>query len=544
MEQELRERLAAVLAGAGADVPDAGVLEITVPPEPAHGDLSTNAALIYAQQLGRPPRPLAEELAAAARGLPAVTRAEVAGPGFVNVHLADEVILGALADAVKGGNDYGRSNAGRRRKVQVEFVSANPTGPLNAVSARAAAFGDALARLLAFTGYDAAREFYVCDVGTQIDLLGVSVCERFKESATGEAAAIPAEGYHGAYVADLAASLARAGRLTRETDPAAAGRAAAEEVVKVQAAALDSFRVGAVNWFRESDLYAAAKVDGARKRLEGRGVTYEHDGALWLQTTAAGDDEDRVLVRADGRPTYFLADVAYHLDKFDRGFTLVIDVLGPDHHGHVKKMLAAVSLLGLPAGWLEIIISQQVNLVEGGAKVKMSKRAGAVVPMTELVANPGVDASRFFFLMRSAASHLDFDLELARKQSLENPVYYVQYSHARVAGILREAGELAAGAPTAGDAAALDLPEERVIARKVWEFPRVVGAAAARREPHRVAAFATELASLFHNYYQHNRIIRAATPAQVRGRLLLTRAVGQTVRNALELLGVSAPTSM
>jgi len=542
MEKTLQSLLYESLSRAGADVAE-GDAEFTVPPDPTHGDLTTNAALVFARTLGADPRALAADVAAALRGAPGVVRAEVAGPGFVNLRLADDVILGALRAAVERGDDYGRSDPGAGVRTLVEFVSANPTGPLNAVNARAAAFGDALARLLSFTGDDAAREFYVCDVGTQMDLLGQSVRARLLESL-GEEAEVPEGGYRGEYVADLARRLRERGEISPADGDAAVAAAAALELVSGQKADLEAFGVSFDRWFRESSLYPA-KVEEARESLVRRGATYEKEGALWLRTTAAGDDEDRVIVRSDGRPTYFMADVAYHLDKHDRGFARVIDVLGPDHHGHVKKLHAMVELLGFPAEWLEVIISQQVNLLEGGEKVKMSKRAGNLVTMAEVTGGIGVDAARFFFLMRSASSHLDFDIELARKQSPENPVYYAQYCHARVESILREAGAEKAAAPAdAADLGELGLPEERLLARTIWEFPKYVQNAARAREPHRLTAYAATLASLFHNYYHHHRIIQAPSEAAAAARLVLARAVGQTMKNALRLLGVSAPPRM
>jgi arginyl-tRNA synthetase len=542
MEEELRTLLRNALAKLGAEAP-ADAADFAVPPDPQHGDLTTNAALALAKELGANPRALAEELAKALRQSPASAEVEVAGPGFVNVRLADAVIFGALREALARGDDYGRGDAGSGERVQVEFVSANPTGPLNAVNARAAAFGDALGRLLEFSGYAVEREFYVCNVGTQMDLLGQSVRARMAELRGGEAE-IPEGGYRGEYVVDLARQLVEARGLSDDADDAAIIAAAADEIVSGQKADLEAFGVDFDVWFREDSLYPD-DVEAARYLLEYRGAVYEKEGALWLKTTAAGDDEDRVIVRADGRPTYFMADVAYHLNKRERGFARAIDVLGPDHHGHVKKLYAMAELLGIPAGWLEVIISQQVNLLEGGEKVKMSKRAGSLVTMREVIDGIGVDAARFFFLMRTAGSHLDFDIELARKQSPENPVYYAQYCHARVESIKREAGAEAAAAPAdEADLAALEQDEDRLLARAIWEFPAVVAAAAERREPHRLTAYATGLASLFHNYYHHHRILQAPSEAAVRGRLLLTRAVGQTMKNALGLLGVSAPAQM
>ncbi|MEE9456313.1 MAG: arginine--tRNA ligase [bacterium] len=542
MEEKLRTLLRKALAelgGEGAEE-EAG---FTVPPNPEHGDLTTNAALVLAKKLDADARKLAQNVAEELRKAPDAAAVDVAGPGFVNVRLADAVLFVSLREALARGDDYGRGDEGRGARVQVEFVSANPTGPLNAVNARAAAYGDALACLLEFTGHDVEREFYVCNVGTQMDLLGQSVRARLAE-LRGEKAEIPDGGYRGEYVIDLARRLREEGKISDGEDVAQLAAAAAAEIVDRQRADLADFGVNFDLWFREDSLYPA-DVETAKRVAAERDAVYEKDGALWLKTTAAGDDEDRVIVRADGRPTYFMADIAYHLNKYERGFAKAIDVLGPDHHGHVNKLYAMAELLGLPDGWLEIIISQQVNLLEGGEKVKMSKRAGNLVTMREVMDNIGVDAARFFFLMRTPAAHLDFDLELARTQTPENPVYYAQYCHARVESVKQEAGaEAAEASPEAADLAALNLAEERLIARAVWEFPKVVANAAARREPHRLTAYATNLAALFHNYYQHHRILQAPSEAEVQARLVLTRALGQTMKNALRLLGVSAPSQM
>ncbi len=542
MEEELqtllRKALAELGAGAAEEEPD-----FTVPPNAEHGDLTTNAALVLAKRSNVDARELARKVAEELRKAPAAADVDVAGPGFVNVRLADAVIFDSLREALAQGDDYGRGDQGRGARVQVEFVSANPTGPLNAVNARAAAYGDALARLLEFTGHDVEREFYVCNVGTQMDLLGESVRARLAE-LRGEKAEIPEGGYRGEYVVDLAHALREKGEISDGDDAGKIAEAAAEEIVARQKADLADFGVNFDLWFREDSLYPGG-VEAAKSVVAERGAVYEKDGALWLKTTAAGDDEDRVIIRADGRPTYFMADIAYHLGKHERGFAKAIDVLGPDHHGHVKKLYAMAELLGLPDGWLEIIISQQVNLLEGGEKVKMSKRAGNLVTMREVMDNIGVDAARFFFLMRTPGAHLDFDLELARTQTPDNPVYYAQYCNARVESIKREAGaEAAEASPEDADLSTLDEAEERLTARAIWEFPKVVAAAAARREPHRLTAYAGTLASLFHNYYHHHRILQAPDEAKMRARLVLARAVGQTMKNALRLLGVSAPSQM
>lgn len=536
MENRLREKTLAALREAGADENDAGQVELTIPPDPAFGDLTTNAALIFGRKFGRPPRELAAAVAAALASDPDVASATVAGPGFVNLRLRDVFILKHIQRALQEGDSYGSSDHLRDQSLQVEFVSANPTGPLNAVNARAAAYGDALARCLSFLGAAVHKEYLVNDVGTQIELLGQSLRVRRRQDL-GQDACLPPEGYAGAYVIELARDLA--GQINWEADDVALGTKAAEVIVAGQRQDLAAFGVNFDRWFHQRELYPD-KIEDALRLLRQRGAVYHKDGATWLTTAAAGDDEDRVVVRNNGQPTYFMADIAYHLDKYRRGFSKAIDVLGPDHHGHQKKMYAMTRLLGIPEGWLEIIISQQVNLLAEGVKVKMSKRAGHLVTLRELIDAIGVDAARFFFLTRSPSAHLDFDLALARKQTPENPVYYAQYCHARVESIKREGPPVT----TDFDLGALSLPEERLLARTIWELPAIAYDAAVRRQPHHLVSYVIRLAGLFHNYYHHHRVLQAPSAAKAAARLALVAAVGQTVKNALALVGVSAPDRM
>lgn len=544
MEELLKERISEALAGAAGIEIDPAAVELSVPADPAHGDLATNAAMVYAKDAGGKPRELAGAIVEKLGALEDVESVDVAGPGFINFKLADAFFTGVVTEILKSGDQYGKRDVGAGEYVQVEFVSANPTGPLNAVSARQAVYGDALARVLKFTGHKVETEYLVNDVGTQVDLFVESVRARMAEAIGRSEPKLPDAGYQGEYVRELARDfLAGKGKALID-DTAAVTEKAVAKMVEDQKDVLTTFRVEFDNWFRQSTMYPDF-IEETLKTLEGNGAVYEREGAKWARTTAEGDDEDRVVVRADGRPTYFLADLAYHLNKRRRGYDKAIVVLGPDHHGHQKRMYAGMLLLGIPDGWLEIILNQQVNMLSAGEKTKMSKRAGALVEMAEVIDEIGVDAARFFFLMRSHTAHLDFDLELAKQETLENPVYYAQYCHARVASLVREAAKEGwKPDKLKPDLSALDAPEERLLMRKLWEFGNVVETAARQREPHRLTTYLTELAGQFHGWYQKYRVLQAETRELGMARLTLARAAGQVVRNALWLLGVEAPERM
>jgi len=513
------------------------------PPRAEFGDYSTNAALLLAPGLGEPPRDLAARLGTALQGRlgASLERYEVAGPGFVNLFVSDAWLNGALAAVLTAGEAFGSGGAVVAEHVLVEFVSANPTGPMHVGHARNAAYGDALARVLAFHGDRVEREFYVNDAGSQVLKLGESI------SALARGEVVSEDGYQGDYVVELAANVADAATL----DPAALGRAAVAIMVARIAESLNDFRVSFDSWAYESALHEGdpSPVAHTLALLEEQGHAYRSEGALWLRTTEFGDDKDRVLVRSSGEHTYFASDIAYHQDKRERGFQLQIDVWGADHHGYVQRMKAAYQALGGDPAELELLIMQLVHLVRAGERAQMSKRAGEFVTLDELKAEIGVDAARWYLLARSHDTTVDLDLDLAREQSNENPVYYVQYAHARIASILAKAGAervqaaLAEAVDAGAEREALHATE-RALIEQLLAFPDELAEAAARRAPHRVAAYALELAQGFTAFYRDCRVVGAEPEEVESSRIALCVASGRTIGRSLELLGVSAPEEM
>jgi arginyl-tRNA synthetase len=512
------------------------------PPRPDFGDYSTNAALLLAPAAGTQPRELAERLgdALAARLGGQLVRYEVAGPGFLNLFLSDAWHRDALAEVLAAGESFGRDGDGTvaGERIIVEFVSANPTGPMHVGHARNAAYGDALARVLAFHGQRVEREFYVNDAGSQVHKLGESI------GALARGEEVPEDGYHGEYVVGLVAKLENASRM----EPGELGRAAVALMMGQIAGSLSEFRVNFDSWSYESALHDGdpSPVAHTLSILERQGHTYRSEGALWLRTTDYGDDKDRVLVRSNGEHTYFASDIAYHQDKRERGFDRQIDVWGADHHGYVGRMKAAYEALGGDPEHIEMLIMQLVHLVRRGERAQMSKRAGEFVTLEDLLREIGVDAARWFLLSRSHDTTIDLDLDLAREQSNENPVYYVQYAHARIASMLAKAGEqpveqARSGAWRAGDGLH---PAERTLIKKLIAFPGEVREAAARRAPHRIAAYALELAQQFTAFYRDCRVLGAESPMLEAQRLALCVASRQTIARALDLLGVDAPAEM
>jgi len=541
----LSEALRAALSGAGLD----GEILWEVPREEAHGDYATNAAMLLAKSARRPPRQVAEAIRQHFPRVPEVEKVEVAGPGFVNVFLAPAWCATALGEILETGEAYGRSEAGAGRRVQLEFVSANPTGPLVVVNARAAAVGDSLARILAAQGYRIFREYYVNDAGNQVQTLARSLEIRIRQQR-GEAAELPEEAYPGEYLVELAKEyLSTEGpavlgapegeRLDR------LGRFAVKRITDGQRRVLSAYGVEFDNWFSERALREGGKPPRVLERLRERGFVYDAEGAAWFRSTAFGDDKDRVLVKSDGEATYFVNDIAYHVDKIERGFERLIDLYGPDHHGHVLRMQAALKALGYPDGILDILIIQLVTLLREGQPVRMSKRMGEFVTMEELIGEVGRDAARFTFLTRRHDSPLDFDLEVVTRQTAENPVYYVQYAHARIASIFQHLREKKLPLPDwrRVDLGLLRLGEEQSLIKRLLQFPHVVAAAARTLEPHRIAYYLQELAGLFHPYYKGHRVI-GDDVALTNARLALAAGVGLVVRNGLDLLGVSAPEKM
>ncbi|HET7225142.1 MAG TPA: arginine--tRNA ligase [Candidatus Eisenbacteria bacterium] len=553
------------LADAARDVR----VEWAIPRERAHGDWTTNVALALAKPAGRPPRAIAEALAAAfPRAGSPFASVEVAGPGFLNLRYAPEFLAALPGRIMREAGAFGRSTGGAGTRVLIEYVSANPTGPLNVVSARAAAVGATLVRLLAATGHDAVGEFYVNDTGRQVDLLGLSLRARFLER-TGATAELPEGGYVGGYLVELARELpereARAALGAADGGLAWFQEQALARMLAWQQRDLADYGASFARWFRESELHRSGAVNATLDELEQRGVLYRAEAAegaeaeaddaahaaaegaapaglaTFLRTSAFGDDKDRVVVRSDGRPTYLLPDIAYHRDKAARGFRHAIDLWGPDHHGYIPRMRAALAALGLPAEFFDVIIVQQVNLKSGGQPVKMSKRAGEFVTLRDLMDDIGADCAKFLFLVRSTSAHLDFDLDLARRQNDENPAYYVQYAHARIASILRFARERGLEAHPAR--VRLDAAEEVALVRTLATFPEVVRGAAAAHEPHRIPTYLVDTAATFHRFYHACRVV-GDDVERSRGRLAIAEAARQVLANGLALLGVSAPERM
>jgi len=507
------------------------------PKKAGFGDYSTNAAMLLAPVLGEPPRAVAEKLGAALQARVAgVERVEVAGPGFLNLFLADAWYTSAVDEVLTAGEGYGRGD--RRRRIQVEFVSANPTGPLTAASGRHAAFGDALARLLELDGNEVQREYYFNDSGGQVQRLGASILAR----ARGEEP--PEDGYQGEYVTEIAAQIPGAASKSVE-------ELAAEGVAILMAgirATLERYRVRFDRWYLEASLYEGSPSawERARAKLQADGLVYEREGALWLRTTQlAGDEKDRPLVRSTGEPTYLAADVAYHWDKLARGFDTLVNVLGADHHSYAVRLRAIVAAAGADPDRLVVPLLQFVHVVEGGERASMSKRRGDFVTLEELIDEIGVDATRFFMLSRSADSTVDLDLTLAREQSAENPVYYIQYAHARIASLLRKAGEERVAAALAAPRAGLALePAERELIKKLLAFPAEIAEAADRHAPHRIATYALETAQSFTGFYRDCRVVGAEPEGLESFRIALSVAAQRVIARSLGLLGVSAPDTM
>ncbi|MBN1496790.1 MAG: arginine--tRNA ligase [Spirochaetes bacterium] len=523
--------------------------KVEYPREMKFGDYSTPIALESARLLRRSPMEIATGLARYIGTDPRMSSIEVVKPGFINMFLSTGFLYDNLKEIVRLGADYGSSSKQTPRRINIEFVSANPTGPLNIVSARAAAVGDTIANLMEFAGDVVDREFYVNDYGNQVSLLGRSVLARIREQK-GESVEFPEDGYHGAYIADIAAHIAE--DYEREMS-AIAGEdelvdflalKAIEYNLAGQRRDLEEFNVRFKTWFSERTLHEKGSVNETLDLLEKANGVYADEGKSMFRSTDYNDDKDRVLVRDDGRPTYFLADIAYHREKFERGYDLAIDIWGPDHHGHITRLLGAMKSLGFDGKRLNILISQQVNLLMEGETVKMSKRLGQFSTMRDLIDEIGVDVARYFFVMRSLESHLDFDLTLAKKESSENPVFYLQYAHARICSLFREAEKRGMTYdPSSADPAYLDNEESILLMKHLAKFPEEMEDAAEKCEPHRVATFLMKVAQAFHKFYTEHRILTDDRAMSVTY-LLLCDAVRTVMANGLTLLGVSAPDQM
>ena len=548
-EQEyLKTKLSKALESKGFAC--SGEFEITLerPKNPEHGDFATNVAMLLASKLKRSPREIAAELLDELDlDSKIVSKAEIAGAGFINFHLENQYLGESLTTILKELDKFGCSDWGARKKVQIEFVSANPTGPLNVVNARAATVGDVLVNLFNAVGFDAKREYYVNDAGRQIRLLGKSLSARYME-LIGREEPFPEEGYHGDYIRQLANDIhtehgEKFGSVEQNQRWQEFSELALEKILAEQQQTLSDFRVNFDIWFRESDLRTKNVHLKVLETLSENGHVYEKDGAKWFKSSEFGDEKDRVLVTSEGEPTYFLVDISYHVDKYQRGFEKLFDLWGPDHHGYIPRMKAALVALDYPDGSFEVNIIQQVNLLEKGEVVKMSKRAGKIIEMKELINEVGVDVARFFFVARRSQSPLDFDIDLAKNTSEENPVFYVQYAHARICNIIKHAEERAFKMPDHANLNLLEQEEELALIKKLLEFPDIVSKAAKFLEPHRIPNYLQDLAATFHRFYHHHRVV-TEDKALTEARLILIKCTKIVLANAFKLLGISAPERM
>ncbi len=548
-EQHLRASFTTVLHDMQLSWPEKAVIESSK--DPKHGDLASNLALVLAKNAGMPPRELAARIA---KKLPlldvSIASVDVAGPGFLNVTFCPAFWQDSILRIDKAGAAFGSANIGKGHKIQVEYVSANPTGPLHIGHGRGAAVGDSLARILRFAGYDVTTEYYINDAGRQMRLLGLSIWLRAKELA-GLPVVWPQDYYHGSYIIDLAREiLERNPGLTMLSDTEGQEKCFAWGMNSILAGIkrdLAEFHVEHQVWFSERSLVKQGAVEEAFARLQAAGLLYEKDGALWFKTRVFGDDKDRVLRKSDGSLTYFASDIAYHCDKFRRGFDQVVDVWGADHHGYIQRMRAAVQAIGHKPEDLEVVLIQLVNLLANGEQIAMSTRAGKFETLADVVREVGVDAARFMFLSRKSDSHLDFDLELVKARTMDNPVYYVQYAHARACSVLRKAADMGIHLPKQlclNDLGSLVAPEDITLLRTLDRFEDVVTGAARTLAVHHVSAYLMETAGLLHSYYAKHPILQAGDMATVRARLTLLRAVARVIANGLALLGVRAPESM
>ena len=567
-KEQIREILIQALEQARSagelDFQSLPAFEVEAPKQADHGDLATNLAMVLTKQAKIAPRKIAEAITKnleAPDGM--LQKVEIAGPGFINFFIEEAYWRQVIPEIHRLGPEYGNSGLGRGQKVQVEFVSANPTGPLHIGHGRGAALGDALANLLTVAGYEVVREYYINDVGNQINTLGKSLYFRLWE-LQGEKIEFPEDGYQGDYIKDLAQDYLADHReyltdiakildkkgfppetLLGEEGIIALGRYAGEVILDGIKKDLDDFGVRFDSWFSETELYTREIVDQALAILDKKGFLYEHEGALWFKATAFGDDKDRVVRRSTGVTTYFASDIAYHLYKFQQCYNLVVDIWGADHHGYVPRLQAAVKALGGGEQWLKVILVQLVSLLRHGEPVAMTTRGGTFVTLREVIDEVGKDAARFIFLTRRADSHLDFDLEVAKTQSPENPVYYVQYAHARLASVFRqaEAQNIPLPEPDPAMSPLLQLPEETSLLKMLANYPELVEAAARNLEPHRITYFLTELASQLHSYYYKHRFI-SEDAALTQARLCLVKAIQTVVAHGLGILGVEAPETM
>ncbi len=535
---------------------EAGELELSPFPEivvekpkdETLGDFSTNVAMILARSERKNPKVIAESVTRYLKN-GELSQAEIAGPGFINIKMSQEFFLERLRNAVSQGEDFGRSDLGQGTKVLIEFVSANPTGPLHVGHGRGAAVGDALARILKKAGYDLSAEYYINDVGNQMNFLGRSTWLRYRE-LLGEAIEFPEDHYRGEYIKDIAGEIVdQKGKefLNKPEEECIPffRKFAKDNILKGIEKDLSEFRVTFDNWFSEQSLYEDKSIEKAVDWLDGEGHIYEKDGAVWLKSSAFDDDKDRVIVKQTGERTYFCSDIAYHQNKINRGFKKLINLMGADHHGYVPRMAAVLEAMGYDKNIFKILLVQFVSLLRAGEKVPMSTRSGEFETLADVVKEVGVDAARYYFLMRSSDTHLDFDLELAKKETPDNPVFYIQYAHARICSIFRTAEEkgVAWNRSVDVDLSPLVEEEEFAIIRAILAFPEVVEKSARALEVHRISHYLLDLVSRFHGYYSRHRVI-SGDKSLTLARLFLLDALKTTIRNGFELMGISSPEKM
>ncbi len=556
----MKERLIPLLQSAIATATAEGTLKkseavsivLELPTQKGHGDYATPLALSLAKLEGRPPREIASAFVTILnRSLPPfIEKIEMAGPGYINFFINKSYWYDTLLEILKEKEEYGRATIGAGKRILIEFVSANPTGPLHVAHGRAAALGDTITRLLRAVGYQVDQEYYINDVGNQMALLGQSTALRYRE-LFGDKTELPAEAYKGDYIIDIAKGLqeTEGDAYLKNKDDTFFGQYSYQKILSWIQEDLDRFGIRFNRWFREADLYQNKEVEAAILFLRSNGAVYDADGAVWVATTRYGDDKDRVITRGNGEMTYFASDIAYHKNKFERGYDRLIDIWGADHHGYIGRVKAAVEALGYAPDRLDIVIHQLVNLLRGGKPVAMSKRSGEFVTLKEVMDEVGVDATRFFFVMRRSDTALDFDLELAKSTSDENPVYYVQYAHARLCSIVRVAGEQGRSVQneiegiTKEDLTPLSDPAELALIKQLSFYPELIKEAAERLEPHRINFYLIDLAGILHRYYFNCRII-TDDAALTRARFALITAVQSVLKSALGLLGVTAPERM
>ncbi|BDH60569.1 arginine--tRNA ligase [Lysinibacillus sp. PLM2] len=549
LQQSIKDALAQAVTKAGL-VESATELNIHLetPKDKENGDFATNLAMQLTKIAKKPPRAIAESIVEnlVTEGTD-IEKIDIAGPGFINITVRKD-FLAAVVKAVKEqGENYGRSASGNGEKIQVEFVSANPTGDLHLGHARGAAFGDSLCNVLDFAGYSVSREYYINDAGNQINNLAFSLEARYKQ-ALGLEAEMPEDGYHGQDIIDIASKLAeKYGNSILEKSDEERFNFFRENGLQLELDKLkrdlENFRVRFDVWYSETSLYKNGKIEVALDKLKANGHVFEEQGATWFRSTTFGDDKDRVLVKSDGSFTYLTPDIAYHEDKIQRGFDKLINIWGADHHGYIPRMKAAIQALGYDRDKLEVEVIQMVQLYKNGEKYKMSKRTGNAVTMRDLVEEVGLDAVRYYFVKTACDSHMDFDLDLAVSQSNENPVYYAQYAHARICSILRSAEEQGF-ASSLENLDLLTAEKEEEVLKKVGSFPQIVAEAAKHRTPHRIANFIQELAASFHSFYNAEKVLNPDNKELTEARLALINAVRITLANALKLIGVSAPEKM